>query len=72
MSIEMFDTDPLEQTFTAWTLVELVEAATGAGENDRASAALEPPHAVHPQCRHELVTRSRSASASAARRRTRR
>ena len=41
MSIEMFDTDPLEQTFTAWTLVELVEAATGAGENERASAALE-------------------------------
>ena len=41
MSTEMFDTDPLEQTFTAWTLVELVEAATGAGENERASAALE-------------------------------
>jgi DNA-binding CsgD family transcriptional regulator len=38
---EMFDTDPLEQTFTAWTLVELVEAATAAGELERAAAALE-------------------------------
>ena len=41
VSTEMFDTDPLEQTFTMWTLVELVEAATGAGENERAFAALE-------------------------------
>jgi DNA-binding CsgD family transcriptional regulator len=40
-STEMFEADPLEQTFTAWTLVELVEAATAAGEGVRASAALD-------------------------------
>ena len=61
-STEMFDTDPLEQTFTAWTLVELVEAATDAGENERALCRTRAPHADHPQCRHELVARGRSAA----------
>jgi DNA-binding CsgD family transcriptional regulator len=40
VSTTMFDTDPFEQTFTAWTLVELVEAAVAAGERERAAAAL--------------------------------
>jgi DNA-binding CsgD family transcriptional regulator len=40
-STETSDIDPLEQTFMAWTLVELVEAATAAGESERATAALD-------------------------------
>ena len=59
----MFDADPFEQTFTMWTLVELVEAATATGERPTArsprSSGAHPSPGVPARIGHSELKKRR-------------